>query len=109
MVEIKYDQQNHRVTVTGHAGSGQKGHDLVCASVTTLVLTLAQDIEDLIQRGAAADPVVDIQEGHAELACTAMAGWDAVVQLVFDTLCAGFHGLSEAQPEHVRYGLEIEK
>ena len=29
------------VQVTGHAGSGPKGQDLVCAGVSALVLTLA--------------------------------------------------------------------
>ena len=46
MVEILYHRDRHRVSVTGHAG-GEIGQDLVCASVTTLVYTLATFVENM--------------------------------------------------------------
>ena len=35
------------IQVTGHAGAGPPGHDLVCAAVSTLVQTFVQSAEEL--------------------------------------------------------------
>ena len=35
------------IQVTGHAGAGPPGHDLVCAAVSTLVQTFVQSAEQL--------------------------------------------------------------
>ena len=35
------------IQVTGHAGAGPPGHDLVCAAVSTLVQTFVRSAEEL--------------------------------------------------------------
>ena len=48
-----------RVDVSGHAGISQKGYDIVCASVTTLVRSAARILEQderITIRGAAIEP-----------------------------------------------------
>ena len=45
MIEITVDETEIRVT--GHAGFGSSGQDIVCAAVSALFQTLAWSIEDL--------------------------------------------------------------
>ena len=47
MIEIKRDQD--RITIKGHARYADAGNDIVCASVSALVQTLIQSIEDLTE------------------------------------------------------------
>lgn len=35
------------ICITGHAGAGPPGHDLVCAAVSTLVQTFVRSVEEL--------------------------------------------------------------
>lgn len=40
MIEAVYDLKAQRLTVKGHAGYAEKGKDIVCAGVSTLVYML---------------------------------------------------------------------
>lgn len=46
MIMIKYDPEELVLKLSGHAGSAPKGHDLVCAAVSTLFgeMQLSDDI-----------------------------------------------------------------
>ena len=39
--------RENSLTIDGHAGYAEKGKDIVCAGVTSLVQTLVESIEDL--------------------------------------------------------------
>ena len=41
MIKVVYHRDHNKVEVTGHAHSGEAGHDLVCASASILVYTIA--------------------------------------------------------------------
>ena len=47
MITVKVREDE--ISVTGHANSGPPGHDIVCASVSTLIQTLVVSIEDLTE------------------------------------------------------------
>ena len=47
MITVIYHRDLNRVTVEGHAQSGEVGHDLVCASASILVYTLAAFVENM--------------------------------------------------------------
>ena len=40
MINIKYDMDNMTLFAYGHAGFAEKGKDIVCAAVSTLIFTL---------------------------------------------------------------------
>ena len=44
MIRVIYHPQHNRLTADGHAGSGPQGHDLVCAAISALALTLAGNV-----------------------------------------------------------------
>jgi len=61
MIDVYVDLE--RVTVTGHAGAGPPGHDIVCAGVSALFLTLAEAAQALTE-----DKIeCDISSGKAEI------------------------------------------
>ena len=45
MVTITH--KNGLITVKGHAGYAERGNDIICAGVSTLIQTLIKSIEDL--------------------------------------------------------------
>ena len=103
MIRIVYHRKYHRVTVDGHAQSGEVGHDLVCAAVSALAYTLGASIANMEAAGQVRDAVADFKRGHAELACKAPHRLNATVTLVFDTVCAGFTLLAGKYRENVSF------
>lgn len=103
MIEVTYWRRLHRVTVVGHAGSAEHGHDLVCAAASALAYTLADNVNELHKTGAVKNTVLQVKEGCTEISCTPNRKMRSVVSLVYDTVCRGFWMLEENHPEHVRY------
>lgn len=44
MIKIKIDVEGMRLEISGHAGYAPAGQDIVCAAVSTLAYTLAQNL-----------------------------------------------------------------
>lgn len=103
MIEVIYYRKYHRVTVTGHAHSGESGHDLVCASASALVYTLAGNIGTLYTQESVRSPIIKLQEGDAELSCVPITRMKSVATLIFDTVCTGFELLQTYYPENLTY------
>ena len=83
MIEVTYDG-NCFLEVRGHAGSGPKGKDLVCAAVTALVLTLGEHAENH-----------SIHPGSARLSGGSRE--------VYKAMARGFQLLAENFPQSVHY------
>ena len=107
MIEAVLDRQNLRLTMDGHAGGGEKGHDLVCAAATALAYTLAGNVAKLCaeDKRHVRRPVLVLEEGHAEIACDAVHGMQAVAELVFDSVCMGFELLAQRYPENIKFSI----
>lgn len=103
MIHVTYHRSYSRLTVKGHAGSGEPGKDLVCASASILAYTLAANAKALKQQGAIRDMTAVLREGDTEISCTPGHRHRAVVTLVFDTVCAGFTLLARDYPDFLRY------
>ena len=105
MIEAIYYRDHNRVTVMGHAGSAEPGHDLVCASASILTMTLAENVRHICDSGCAADPVTVLREGYAEISCKANPGYKESVRQVFMSVCVGFEILANKFPEYVLYSV----
>ena len=106
MIQAVYDRENLRVAVKGHANSGEKGHDLVCAAASILVYTLAGQVAQMsTDKKRVRRPVIALNEGSATVACRPVHGNRAVVTLVFDSICAGFDILQQRYPENIKYSV----
>ena len=103
MIEVTYHRKYHGVTVLGHARSGEMGHDLVCASASALVLTLAENVSGLAASGAARDYNIKVAEGEAEISCVPVRRMASVITLIYDSVCSGFEVLQSLYPENISY------
>ena len=104
MIEIRYTPDDYRVDVRGHAGAGAPGQDPVCAAVTALVLTMAENAQRMQQLGGAEILTCQVEPGYFALRCAPAPGMDGVLRLMLECFCLGLYRLAQAHPEHVRYG-----
>ena len=103
MITVVYHRDLNRVSATGHAKSGEVGHDLVCASASTLVYTLAAFVENMKQAKQAYSPTVVLKEGDATISCTPPNKYKGAITLVFDAICGGFELLAHDYPDNISY------
>ena len=103
MIDVVYHRKYHRLTVEGHACSGEHGHDLVCASASILAYTLAASVANMSAAKQIREPVIELKEGSGQIACKAIRRFEAPVTLIFDTLCAGYELLANNYPEYISY------
>ena len=103
MINVVYHRDLHRVSVRGHANSGEVGHDLVCASASILAYTLAVFVENMKAAGQVRYPTVELKEGDALIACDPPNRYNGSVTLVFDSICGGFELLAQQHPENISY------
>jgi uncharacterized protein YsxB (DUF464 family) len=103
MIKVMYHRDLNRVEVEGHAQSGEVGHDLICASASILVYTLATFVENMKNAGQTKYPKVELTEGYALINCKAPSRYKSSVTLAFDTVCAGFDILAQNYPDNISY------
>ena len=103
MIKAVYYRSYNRLTVEGHANSGEPGHDLVCAGASTLVYTLAANVGNLEANGQARNPIVKLDTGCAEISCEAKRKSEAMVGRIFEAVCVGFEMLAQSYPQYITY------
>lgn len=91
----------YEVKAEGHAGAGEYGQDIVCAAVSVLLQTLANEVTEAARAGLLAVGVVAHGDGWMKVEMTPTAQTqdmaDAWVELVQD----GIDALAESYPENV--------
>lgn len=103
MIKVIYHRHLNRVSVTGHANSGEKGHDLVCASASILAYTLAAFVNNMKNAEQVRNVKVQLNEGDALICCETPRKYKASVTLVFDSVCGGFDLLAKHYPEYISF------
>lgn len=103
MIKAVYYRKYNRLTVSGHAGSGELGHDLVCASASVLAYTLAANVANMADHGQVRQPLIRMEEGDTEISCSPRHNLKASVTLVFDSVCVGYELLAHDHPQYVSY------
>lgn len=103
MINVVYHRDLHRVSVRGHAKSGEAGHDLVCASASILAYTLAAFVENMKVAGQVKYPTLELKEGDALISCDPPKRYKGSITLVFDSICGGFELLAQNYPDNISY------
>ena len=94
MIFVTFDMDEGKrsasLKVKGHAGAGPKGFDTICASVSTVVTGLAQEIKNMKAKGGMFkyEPRVKVNKGDfsAYCRCTDEGYWEILrVFLVIQT------------------------
>ena len=107
MIHAVYYRKYNRLTVTGHANSAEPGHDLVCASVSALALTLAGNVSYMEAREAVHSVIINLDKGNAEIQCTPYRRYKDSVQQIFSAICVGFELLATQYPDHISYEVRV--
>ena len=106
MVKVHFwrdpDKNSICMKVSGHAGTAPKGQDLVCASATMLVYTVAQAMTFMHEQGQLAEkPRIKIREGKASVSVVPKDDYYAEALHTFWVAQCGAHVLSKNYPEAV--------
>lgn len=106
MIAVTYERSTRCLRARGHAGQGAPGHDLVCAAVSALVLTLAGNVASLATQNALREHKLQLKEGDACIRCVPVPRMRAVTTLIFDSVCSGFELLETLYPENIDFQIK---
>lgn len=106
MIKIHFWQEKDKgsihMKVKGHADTAPKGADLVCASATMLVYTVAQAMMFMYEQGQLEEkPRIKIREGKAIVVAKPREDFYAEVLHTFWVAQCGAHTLASNYPEAV--------
>lgn len=96
MIEITYDRRYYSVTVKGHAGAAEPGHDIVCAGVSALVYALCT--RGSIRFHAQCD---NLTGGDDFVRCYPRQGEEALCREMLETGMTGLRAIARTYPEYV--------
>lgn len=91
---IRVAENDAGVTVTGHAGHGPPGQDIVCAAVSALVQTLALSLDRL----APGETVCSMEPGSATIRYTSLSEKG---RLLVCSFFVGIEAVAAAYPDNV--------
>ena len=103
MITVVYHRDLNRVSIEGHAYSGEKGQDLVCASASILAQTLASLVSNMQKAGQTRYPTIELSEGNALIQCNVSNRYKPTITFAFDSICAGFELLAQSYPDNISY------
>ena len=107
MVKIHFWQEKDKgsihMKVQGHAGTAPKGADLVCASATMLVYTVAQAMSFMHEQGQLEEkPRIKIRDGKAVVVAKPKEDFFADALHTFWVAQCGAHVLAHNNPQNVK-------
>lgn len=103
MIKVVYHRSYHRVTVEGHANSGEAGHDLVCSAASALAYTLAANVANMADSKQVRIETLEMAPGKAEISCKPVNRLKDTVALVYQAVCVGFEILAHDYPQYISY------
>lgn len=103
MIQVTYFKKKNRVVISGHAFSGEAGHDLVCAGVSALTYTLTANVGNMEEQGIVKDAKVKLHKGHGTIRCNAVEGCEDMVKRIYEAVCVGFEILANRFPKNISY------
>lgn len=103
MTKAVYNRAKLSFDISGHAGSGPKGSDIVCAAVSTLSFTLAEAVQEMHKNTSALHLKLYMNDGDMRISCDPDCGHIEDCRIIFDTIAKGFDLLYEFFPEFLLF------
>lgn len=102
MINITFKPKTLELEVSGHAGHGKKGKDIVCAAVSTLFYTLG---ETLWQSSSMLyeEPLVKEEEGDGYIVCHPKEEYEGNIATIYMTIVIGLQMIAEQYPQNVKF------
>ena len=95
------DKISYEVKAKGHAGAGKYGQDIVCAAVSVLMQTLANEVEEAARAGTVALGAVAHGDGWMKVEVTPTRESCNMVEVWVELVQDGLDALAESYPENV--------
>ena len=103
-ISMTYTDTTLSLKVEGHAGQAEKGQDVVCASVSMLVYTIAQYTRWMYeQHQLKRSPLIELEEGNSQVIAKPKAEHMAEGLHAFFVASVGFGLLAKNYPEYVTF------
>jgi uncharacterized protein YsxB (DUF464 family) len=104
MTTITYDRDDLSVKTVGHAGYAEEGRDIVCSSISTLMLALGSYADEMDRRGMLKiPPTIRYERGNSVVKMEPISIYQREARMAFDAICAGFDWLSTEYDQYVKY------
>lgn len=98
----------YEVKAEGHAGAGEYGQDIVCAAVSVLLQTLANEVTEAARAGLLAVGVVAHGDGWMKVEATPTAQTQDMVEAWVQLVQDGIDALAESYPENVELTVHLQ-
>lgn len=90
--------------VEGHAGQAEKGQDIICASVSMLVYTVAQYVKWMYeQHQLKRMPLIELEEGNSQIVIKPKSEFMGKALHAFFVVSVGFDLLARNYSEYVTF------
>ncbi len=99
MIRVTIDVEGMRLEIEGHAHYAPPGQDIVCAAVSTLAYTLAQNLELMLFEE---DYTADFESGHAWIEARPPEPLAEQCRGIFMTIANGFAMLEAQYGQYVQ-------
>lgn len=95
------------LSVEGHAKHSEYGKDIVCASASILLYTVAQIVMAMAQHGDfTEEPIIELEDGKATVSCICKEKDDyAEVVYAFFVAQTGYSLLEQTYPQYVELSM----
>ena len=102
MINVTYRPDKRELKIKGHAGAGDKGHDIICAAASMVFYNLCQMLLEYDQDKAFARPT-EMQDapGNAWVRATPATGFETWIDHDMCYALTGFKLLAARHPEYV--------
>ena len=106
VVRIKWDGGVLDMSVSGHAGYGPMGSDIICSAISMLTQTLAASLEHANENGALRRYRCRMEEGNVQIAAQVPPRYRKYVNGMMEMVTVGFQMLEEQYPEYVNTNMD---
>ena len=90
------------LSIKGHAGAAEEGHDIVCSSVSILAYTLAQYVSECFEKGYLKQkPNIILEKGEGGVTCTPKDEYYEDIRQAYAFVHIGLNLLSHNYPRYV--------
>ena len=103
MIKVTYYPEYRQLTIEGHAGAGEMGHDLVCAAASGIWHTLAVNAMVWKDNGYLMDLRMQEIEGYCKLSFVPRAKWKNLLATIAGAIVLGLEDLAARYPEHIEF------
>ena len=103
MIRNTWYPEYRQLTIEGHAGAGEMGHDLVCAAASGIWHTLAVNAMAWKDNGYLMDLRMQEIEGYCQLSWAPRSRYRNILSTIAAAIVLGLEELANSYPEFIEF------